>query len=168
MKITLLGLGLLLVMPTTSWSASDEKESLEPIDVDPRAALTIWYPGDPRQLPWLDGPRFRPSVPVVEGERVSISRSPDGTCPRVQVELDTYPEEPAALFEDDGSHVWFPGSSSQTAEHVDTERCEVVVDEAKSQIRWDRVPIRRPDAGMRKHLEEAGLTIPVAAPPASP
>lgn len=166
-KRTLLGLGLLLAMPALSLSGSNEKETLAPIAVDPRATVTIWYPGDRREPPWQDGPRSRPSVPVVEGQRVPIARSPDGTCPNVTVELATDPDAPPARFEDDGQHLWFPGSSSQTSEHVDTERCEVVVDEAKAQIRWKRVPITRPDARLRKQLEESGLKIPVDAPPPS-
>lgn len=169
MKIALLGLALLLANPTPSWSGSNERERLEPIDVDPRAALTIWYPGDPKQqLPRQPGPRFRPSIAVVEGDRVPIARSPDGTCPRVQTELATYPEEVPLEFEEDGQHLWSPASTSRTSEHVDHERCEVVIDEARSQIQWERVPIKRPDARVRKLLEEAGLTIPVDVPPETP
>ena len=164
----IVGLTLLLATPTPSWSGANERESLDPIDVDPRAALTIWYPGDPRQLPWLDGPPFRPAISVIEGDRVPIARSPDGTCPRVSVELDTYPEDPDVLFEEDGRHLWSPQSSSQTSEHVDTERCEVVVSEARSQIRWERIPITRPDARVRKRMEEAGLSLPVDAPDERP
>lgn len=168
MKRTLLGLTLLLLSPTPSWSESAERERLEPIDVDPRAALTISYPGDPKQSLMEDGPKFRPSVSVVEGERVPISRSPDGTCPRVKVELETYPEDPEVLFEDDGQHLWAPQSASETSEEVDLERCEVVIVRARSQIRWERIPIKRPDARVRKHLEEAGFTLPVDAPPQLP
>lgn len=168
MKSTLLGLGLLLLIPTASWSGSDERESLEPIDVDPRAALTIRYPGDPKQSLLETGPNFRPSISVIEGDRVPITRSPDGTCPRVKVDLDLYPEEPEALFEEDGQHVWFPQSSSQISEDVDTERCEVVIVRARAQIRWERIPIKRPDARVRKELEEAGLSLPLDAPPPVP
>lgn len=168
MTSTLLALGLLLLIPTASWSGLDERESLEPIDVDPRAAVTIWYPGDPKRSPFEGGPQFRPSISVVEGDRVPITRSPDGTCPRVKVDLDTYPEEPEALFEEDGQHVWFPQSSSQTAEDVDIERCEVVIVRARAEIRWERIPIRRPDARVRKQLEEAGLTLPADPPPQLP
>lgn len=167
-KLTLFGLALLLSSPTSAWSGSEERERLEPIDVDPRAALTIWYPGDPKQSIFETGPQFRPSISVVEGERVPISRSPDGTCPKVKVDLDTYPENPELLFEDDGRHVWAPQSSSETSEDVDIERCEVVIVRARSQIRWERIPIKRPDARVRKHLEEAGLSLPADAPPQLP
>lgn len=168
MRLTLFALAVLILIPTHSWSESDERESLEPIDVDPRATLTIRYPGDPKQSLMETGPNFRPSISVIEGERVPISRAPDGSCPRVKVDLDLYPDSPDALFEDDGRHVWFPQSSSQTSEHVDTERCEVVITRARSQIRWERIPIRRPDARVRKHLEKSGISIPVDAPPGTP
>lgn len=169
MKIALLGLGLLLANPTPSCSGSDERERLDPIEVDPRAALIIWYPGDPKQqLPWQPGPHFRPSIAVVEGDHVPIARSPDGTCPKVQTELATYPEDVPVEFEEDGQHLWSPASTSQTSEHVDSERCEVVIDVAKSQIQWERVPVKRADARVRRLLEEAGLTIPVDVPPETP
>lgn len=168
MKIALLGLGLLLANPTHSWPGSNDRERLDPIDVDPRAALTIWYPGDPKQLPWQPGPPFRPSIAVIEGDRVPISRSPDGACPRVQTELTTYPEDVPLEFEEDGQHLWSPASTSQMSEHVDSERCEVVIDEARSQIQWERVPITYGDARVRKLMEEGVLTMPVDVPPESP
>jgi hypothetical protein len=162
MKHTLLSMAVLLVVPMQSWGGSDEKENLAPIVVDPQATLTIRYPGDEPPLHGQHaGPPVRPDIPVVEGQRVPITRSPDGSCPKVRVDLRTYPEAPPAWFEDDGRHMWFPDSSSQTSERVDVERCEVVVDEAKSQIEWKRIRIRRPNARVRKLLEEMGIEIPI-------
>lgn len=162
MKITLLSIGVLLLVPMQSWSGSDEKGSLASIAVDPRATLTIRYPGDDRPLHWEHGPPIRPDIPVVEGQRVPISRLPDGSCPKVTAEIQTYPDEPEAFFEDDGRHLWYPASSSQMSEEVDVEHCEVIVAEAKAQIRWQRIEIRRSDARARKQLEAVGLKIPIS------
>ncbi len=161
MRIALLSIGVLLAIPMQSWSSSAENESLAPIPVDPQATMTIRYPGDDRPLIIWDGPPLKPDIPVVEGERVPIARLPDGTCPRVHVYLWTYPEAPASWFEEDGRHLWFPGTSSRTAERVDAERCEVIVDEAKSWITWKRVEVRPPDARVRRLLAEMGMEVPI-------
>lgn len=159
MTITPFIVGVLLVIPMQSWSGSDEE--LAPIPVDPRATLLIRYPGEDRLMIVEQGPSVRPPIAVVEGQRVPITRLPDGSCPRVTTVLLTYPEQPPMWFEDDGRYLWYPGTSSQESERLDVEACEVVMDQVRSQIRWKRVEIRLPDAHMRQQLKRMGLKIPI-------